>query len=237
MSKEELQIYIDKLPPLLETEKEAELIYYDEKEHSYYVTKKRDLTIRAATLKHRIFSVGYIIQEDNIPGKLDAKLLQERYGIKPGPIFGKLKNGQNVILDDENKTVIRASEFIGPEQKGRKIGILGDTCDSYGLLHIARECDAITHETTLEDAQQEICIMKGHSTPSMAATFAKEIGAKKLIITHFSARYVKEEDVIKDPNTASVTILLEQAKKVFGDNVELADDFKEFVIKRSNALA
>jgi len=236
MSKEEVENYVKNLPCALETEKEADLIYYNENEKSYLVAKKGNLTIRAAPLKHRIFSVGYVMQEDNIPGKVDAKLLFEKYGIKPGPIFGKLKNGQDVILDDENKTIIRAADFLGPEQKGRKVCILGDTCDSYKMAYIAKDCDAITHETTLEDGQQDMCIMKGHSTPSMAAKFAKDIGAKRLILTHFSARYVKEVDA-KDPNTAAISILLEQAKQVFGDQVELADDFKEFTIKRTGESA
>src|SRR3712207_5746070 len=106
--------------------------------HSPRRAKKGNLTIRAAPLQHRVFSVGYVMQEDNVPGKLDAKLLQQKYGVKPGPIFGKLKNGLDVTLDDENKTVIRAADVMGPEQKGRKVCILGDTCDSYGMAHIAK---------------------------------------------------------------------------------------------------
>jgi ribonuclease Z len=171
------------------------------------------------------------MEEDPVPGQVNAKLLLERHGIKPGPIFGKIKNGQDVTLEDDNKTVIRAADFLGPALKGRKVCILGDSCNSEGLRHIAQDCDAITHETTLEDEQKDMCISKGHSTPNMAATFAKSINAQLLIITHFSARYVKVKDE-KDPNTQVVTLLLDQARKVH-DNVLQADDFAEFPIKKS----
>jgi ribonuclease Z len=67
--------------------------------------------------------------------------------------------------------------------------ILGDTCDPTQISEIAKDCDVISHESTLEDDEQESCIQKGHSTPSMAAKFAKSIGAKKLILTHYSARF------------------------------------------------
>lgn len=66
------------------------------------------------------------------------------------------------------------------------------------IAPIAKNCDVIVHESTLEDDQEKMCIEKGHSTPSMAAKFAKSINAKKLILTHYSSRYApveKEEDV------------------------------------------
>ena len=54
--------------------------------------------------------------------------------------------------------------------------------------------------------------LDGHSTPSQAGLQAKRAGAKKLALTHISARY------------ADVGMLFEQAHKVFGD-VVVAEDF------------
>jgi ribonuclease Z len=84
----------------------------------------------------------------------------------------------------------------------------------------------------LEDDEQESCIQKGHSTPSMAAKFAKSIGAKKLILTHYSARYAGSNKEEND-SRISINLLKEQAIKVFGDSVELAEDFKVFEIKKN----
>jgi ribonuclease Z len=54
----------------------------------------------------------------------------------------------------------------------------------------------------------------GHSTPSQAAQEAKAANAKRLVLTHISARY---------PDAG---LLLEQAKKIFPDTL-LAEDFME----------
>lgn len=51
------------------------------------------------------------------------KLLE--MGVKPGPIFKRLKDGEAVELEDG--TILNGNEFIGPPQKGRIITILGDT--------------------------------------------------------------------------------------------------------------
>jgi len=72
-------------------------------------------------------------------------------------------------------------------------------CFAGGIGEIARDCDVLIHEATnafmppfdtgdyLE--VQKYTISHGHSTPQMAAAFARAIGAKKLVLTHFSPRY------------------------------------------------
>lgn len=187
-----------------------------------------NIKIYAAPILHRVFTVGYVLIEDDTVGKLDMEKLK-KLGVKPGSILGKIKQKQDVKLEDG--TELKWKEFIGEDIKGRKIVILGDTCDPSGIAKLAEGCDLITHESTIEDEEEKSCIEKGHSTPSMAANFASLIKAKRLILTHYSARYapeIKEED---DTRT-SISKLKEQALKTFS-NVELAEDFKTFEIKKN----
>jgi ribonuclease BN (tRNA processing enzyme) len=50
----------------------------------------------------------------------------------------------------------------------------------------------VVHESTLADDFRELAVGRGHSTPSMAAAFAKEVKAPLLVLTHFSGRYCRE---------------------------------------------
>ena len=53
------------------------------------------LNVVAAALRHRVPSWGFVITERSGPGRLNTERLGE-IGIRPGPIYGKLKAGQKV---------------------------------------------------------------------------------------------------------------------------------------------
>jgi ribonuclease Z len=203
-------------------------IFYDEKNSCFPCEKAGvpGVLVRAAPILHRVYTVGYVLQEESKIGKLDVEKLKSE-GVKPGPILSQIKAKKDVTL--ENGKQLFWKDYIGEDIIGRKVVILGDTYDPTGIAKIAMDCDAITHESTLDD-DDKLCIEKGHSTPSMAATFAKKINAKKLILTHYSARYAPEK-VEEGDERVSISLLRDQAKKIV-DNVELAEDFKVFEIRK-----
>ena len=71
-----------------------------------------------------------------------------------------------------------------------------------------------------------------HAHTGMAATFCKQVGAKQLILTHFSQRYKTSETVLQ-PGEEGIEKLVSEAEEVLSDSgvtVHAAEDLKVFVI-------
>lgn len=154
------------------------------------VFKDAQIEVSTLPLTHGIASFGYRIEESDKPGTLDAaRLIAE--GVTPGPLFQRLKSGESVTLD--NGQIINGQDYIGPNQKGKSIAIFGDTTPTELGPQLAAGVDVMVHETTLEASMAEQANSRGHSTTHQAAELAKQAGVKKLIITHFSGRYDRDE--------------------------------------------
>jgi ribonuclease Z len=67
----------------------------------------------------------------------------------------------------------------------------GDTRPCKNLIEAGRGVDFLLHEATMEDELGAMAHMKGHSTFGQAIDVAKQMGAKYVILTHFSQRYAK----------------------------------------------
>lgn len=149
-------------------------------------------------------------------------------GLKPGPLYGRLKNGESVTLDSGR--VLSAGEVLEPPLKGRKVCVLGDCSGTLGegFKRACQGADVLVHEATLEDGQQEKAVEHGHSTPSMAAAAALACGVQTLVLHHFSQRY-KPQTLQRDGDDEDdVTQLKRQAELVLqgsGTEVILAEDF------------
>lgn len=172
--------------------------------------------VETKQLIHGIPSYGFRMTEKDRPGTLLAEKLAEA-GIKPGPIYKRIKNGENVTLEDG--TVIVASKFLGPVQKGRIVTILGDTRQCENAAVLADKADLLVHEATFSKGEESLAFDYFHSTTRQAAEIAQRANVKKLCLTHISSRYDRE----------AWKVLVEEAKEIF-QNTEISEDFKEISI-------
>lgn len=184
--------------------------------HSGFVLDDGQFRVTAFPLNHVIECYGYRIEEHHQPGGLDAARLAAD-GVPPGPIYQQLKRGETVTLAEGR--VINGADYLGTPVQGRTVAIFGDTAPTPVALELAAGVDVMVHETTLEHALQEKANSRGHSTTLQAAMVAKQAGAKRLIATHFSARY----------GIGECQRLLAECQTIF-PNTELAYDFAVFEI-------
>lgn len=178
--------------------------------------------VEAGLLEHRIDSYGYRVTEKDSPGNLDAELLKS-YGLKPGPLYGKLKRGEDITTEDG--TVIRAADVIHAPKRGRIVTILGDTRPCEGTLPLSQDADLIIHEATFAHDLADMAYQYHHSTARQAAELAREAGGRELLLTHFSSRYSSQEELIP---------LLEEAQAIFPATL-LAEEFCTFPVHRRAA--
>jgi len=178
------------------------------------VCEEEEYFICAEWANHVIPDLAYALVEKARPGKFypnKAKAL----GVPEGALWSKLQRGHSVNLSDGR--IVKPEDVMGLPRTGRKIVYTGDTRASENLAKFAAGADLLIHEATLDDNLAEKAEEDGHSTPSQAAETAKKAEAKRLILTHISARY------------KSVNALLEQARKVF-PNTQVAEDFMKIEI-------
>ena len=131
-------------------------------------------------------------------------------------------------------------------QDGRKMVLLGDTCNSEAIARAAMNCDVLSHEATYKVGMEEKARIATHSTSAQAGSFAGRINAKALVLTHFSARYdqvdkykkmfvkAREKGMrVAEMQSSNVSILKEEAKDAAGDNVNvyLANDYYRYEIR------
>ncbi|RHW41151.1 ribonuclease Z [Neobacillus notoginsengisoli] len=180
-----------------------------------------EFRVEALLLDHGIPSYGYRITEADRPGTLLADKLAEA-GVRPGPIYKKIKNGEPVIL--ENGTVINPEEFLGPRQKGRVVTILGDTRYCENAVNLAKKADLLVHEATFAAGEEAMAYEYFHSTTAQAVEVAKLANVKKLCLTHISSRYDRQ----------AAKELLKEAQGFFAET-EIAEDFKEIEIPLPNS--
>lgn len=144
-----------------------------------------DWRVQARALVHRIPCLGYVLTEENRPGRFHAGTA-DALGV-PQHLRGRLQRGETVILSDGRR--IESCQVADPPRPGRRIVLLGDTSDPRGIADAAQGCDLLVCEATYDANRQAKALAWGHMTSAMTGAFAAAIGAKALVLTHFSSRY------------------------------------------------
>jgi ribonuclease Z len=156
--------------------------------------RRSDYSISAYAVNHAGGANGYVLKEDERPGRFYPERAQE-LGVPEGPLFGQLQRGETVEL--EGRRTVRPEQVMGPARPGRTVVYTGDTrpCDT--TIEVAGGCDMLVHEATFSDDEVDRAGRTGHSTARQAGEIARQAGARQLVLTHLSARYSERPYVLE----------------------------------------
>ena len=168
--------------------------------------------IEATFLEHGVDNIGWRITEPDVR-KYDEKALQTN-GIR-GPLVRELISRGSIDINGKRIDIDEVSWI----RKGDSIAIVIDTRFCQNAIDIAKGAKILLCESTYQEEHRDLAHKHVHLTAAEAATIAKEAGAQKLILTHFSARYQS----LKEFET--------EAKAIF-PNVFIAEDLKTFPFEK-----
>ena len=158
------------------------------------VCDEKTYEIHAQKAEHSVLAFSYLFAEKDKPGKFDRDAAI-RLGIPEGPLWHDLQTGKSVKVGTKT---IEPSQVVGQKRPGKKIGVSGDTRPTKLLEEFFKNCDYLSFDCTFSDTLKEKAIETNHSTAKEAATLAKNANVANLILTHFSARYKDEEELVKE---------------------------------------
>jgi len=171
-------------------------------------------TVSALPLDHRVFTLGYRIEERPRPGRFNVQRAIE-IGVPEGPLFGRLQAGHEVVLADGR--TVQPSEVLGAARSGKKLAYCTDTRPCAAGIELGSGVDLLVHEATFADELRTEAEEFGHSTAKQTGRIAQAACPELLLVTHISARY------------ADARPLLDEARETF-PNVEMAEDLMELEV-------
>lgn len=180
------------------------------------VRSSEGFTIMALPLNHQAPDFGYVVIEDDRPGRFNIERARA-LGIPPGPLYKRLQSGEDIELSDGR--VIKSAEIVDKPRRGRRVAYCTDTRPCANSVELARGASLLIHEATYTNDLVDEAQARGHSTAAQAASIAAQAGAERLLITHFSPRYT------------DIGELLAEARAVF-PATEAARDLLEVEIPR-----
>lgn len=164
--------------------------------------------IEAVFLDHGIDNIGWRITEADrrkydpskltqcgVVGSMVRKLQQQ----------GQLHIGSRLITVDDVSTV----------RKGDSFAIVIDTRPCKEAVAIASGAKLLLAESTYLEAHRNLAERHHHLTAREAAHIAKEAGVERLILTHFSARYLNAQDFEREARTVFPNVAAAEDLRVF----------------------
>ena len=175
-----------------------------------------EYTVNCFMLKHTKICYGYSLVEKQRPGEFSVeKAILNK--VEKGPKWSLLQHG--VAVENSQGQIITPDMILGPKRSGRKFTYMTDSLYFPEMADYAHDSDILFCEGMFEHALVDDAREKKHMTAFQAAMVARDAGAAKLCLQHYSPRYSDRE----------LKILLAEAREIFPETV-LTKDRMSFTI-------
>jgi ribonuclease Z len=155
------------------------------------VVEEEDFRIEAVALEHAIEDYGYRVQEKD-RRRFDKEKLSEL--ALAGPIVGELSRAGKVM---HHGRLIRLEE-VSDWTRGRSFAFVMDTVLSRGCETLFADADLVLSEATFLDRDRDLAHAYKHLTAAQSADLAREVGTQRLVLTHFSQRYLDTGPILAE---------------------------------------
>ncbi len=170
----------------------------------YLLFEDKVLEIYSFPLNHSIPTCGFLFIEKPHPRKIIKKELA-LYNIPNEAFEGIKKGGDFVSVTGE---IVKNEVLTVPGFPQKSYAYCSDTSFSEKISDYISSVDLLYHECSFMEDMRQIAEEKKHSTTLDAARMANLIGAKQLVIGHFSARYKELEPVLAETKSEFTNTIL-----------------------------
>ena len=148
------------------------------------VLETKSIRVEAFPLNHAIETFGFRVLEKEPPFNVHKEAIGE-YGLTLTEI-GSLKRGEDVLRADGSVISVALAAYK-PFQP-RSYAYVSDTAPFPEEAAWLKGTTVIYHETTYLSELEDQAVLRHHSTTIQAAGVARDAGAGKLLIGHYSSR-------------------------------------------------
>ena len=150
------------------------------------VMEDRSVSVYSLPMKHRVPCCGYLFVEK----ERSPHIIREMIDFYKIPIskIELIKQGADFVTEEGE--VIPNKSLTRPAEPAKRYAYCSDTAFFPKIVPYIEGVDLLYHEATFLEADSARAYETFHSTTKQAASIARNAQVKKLLIGHYSARYI-----------------------------------------------
>jgi ribonuclease Z len=175
------------------------------------IYEDRSVKVFSIPLKHRVPCCGFLFEEK----PRDRHIIREMIDFYNIPTWRipKIKQGEDFVTEEGE--IIPNERLTSASEPPKRYAYCSDTAYSEKIIPIIEGVDCLYHEATFLNEESIRSKQTEHSTAHQAAKIAKKANVKKLIIGHFSARYINQNALLNEAKAEFENTILGEDMTVY----------------------